>query len=129
MTTFVLKELEAVKGKQKFFELLVDGKSQFANFCSELKTNTQYFSELLTVFALMEQVAQLRMLPKTKFRDITPKKELVKEYEFKTKHLRVYAFHIEKTGKIVAYGGYKNTQNEDISKFRSYKNRYLKSLE
>ena len=129
MATFVLKEIEAVKGKQKFFELFVDGESQFGDFCSELRSNKQYFSELLTILALMDRVAQLKMLPKSKFRDITPKKTSVKEYEFKTKHLRVYAFHMERTGKIVAYGGYKNTQSEDITRFRSFKNRYLKSLE
>ena len=129
MSTFVLKKLEAVVGKQQFFELIVDGNSQFDEFCAEVKDNKQYYSELLKIFTLMNQVAQLKMLPKTKFRDITPAKEDVKEYEFKSKHLRVYAFHIEKTGKVVAYGGYKNTQKEDIPKFRSYKNRYLKSVQ
>jgi hypothetical protein len=128
MSTFVLKKLKAVVGKQQFFELVVDGNSQFDEYCTAIKDSKQYYSELLKIFTLMNQVSQLKMLPQTKFKDITPKKETVKEYEFKSKHLRVYAFHIEKTGKIVAYGGYKNTQKEDIPKFRSYKSRFLKSF-
>lgn len=129
MATFVLKQLEAVVGKQQFFELVVDGSSQFDNYCRAIKDNKQYYSELLKIFALMNLVSQLKMLPQTKFKDITPKKETVKEYEIKSKHLRVYVFHIEKTGKIVAYSGYKNTQKADISKFRSYKSRYLKRFQ
>lgn len=129
MTTFVLKKLEAVIGKQQFFELVVDGSSQFDHYCLEIKDNKQYYSELLKIFTLMNQVSQLKMLPQTKFKDITPTKETVKEYEIKSKHLRVYVFHLEKTGKIVVYGGYKNTQKDDISKFRSYKSRYLKRLQ
>ena len=105
MSTFVLKKLEAVVGKQHFFELVVDDKSQFDDYCQAIKDNQQYYSELLKIFTLMNQVSQLKMLPQTKFKDITPNKESVKEYEFKSKHLRVYAFHLEKTGKIVAYGG------------------------
>jgi len=129
MSTFVLKKLEAVVGKQLFFELVVDDNSQFDDYCEAIKGNRQYYSELLKIFTLMNQVSQLNMLPQTKFKDITPNKESVKEYEFKSKHLRVYAFHMEKTGKIVAYGGYKNTQKDDIPKFRSYKSRYLKSIQ
>jgi len=129
MSTFVLKKLEAVVGKQQFFELIVDESSQFDDYCQAIKDNKQYYSELLKIFTLMNQVSQLKMLPQTKFKDITPNKESVKEYEFKSKHLRVYAFHMEKTGKIVAYGGYKNTQKDDIPKFRSYKSRYLKSFQ
>lgn len=128
MSTFVLKKIESVIGKQDFFELVEDGNSQFDDFCEEIKQTKQYYSELLTIFTLMNLVAQIRMLPAKKFKDITPKNEQVKEYEFKSKHLRVYAFHIEKTGKIIAYGGYKNTQKEDIPKFRSFKSKYLKSL-
>lgn len=129
MSTFVLKKLEAVVGKQQFFELVVDDKSQFNDYCKAIKDNKQYYSELLKIFTLMNMVSQLKMLPQTKFKDITPNKESVKEYEFKSKHLRVYAFHMEKAGKIVAYGGYKNTQKDDIPKFRSYKSRYLKSIQ
>ncbi len=84
MATFVLKKLEAIVGKQQFFELIVDGCSQFDEYCQAIKNNKQYNSELLKIFSLMNQVSLLKMLPQTKFKDITPKKETVKEYEIKS---------------------------------------------
>ncbi|MBS1644645.1 MAG: hypothetical protein JST36_06350 [Bacteroidetes bacterium] len=129
MSKFVLRKIEAISGVQEFFELIVNGSGQFSAYCMEIEQTKQYYSELLTIFALMDLVAKLKMLPQTKFKDITPNKELVKEYEFKSKHLRVYVFHIEKAGKIVAYGGYKNTQKKDIPKFRAFKKDYLKSIQ
>jgi len=41
----------------------------------------------------MHEIADLKTLPQNKFRDITPPKDNTKEYEIKTKHLRVYRFH------------------------------------
>lgn len=129
MSIFVLEKLKAIVGKQDFYELYIDGESQFREFCKKIKENKQYHIELIKIFALMSLVAELKMLPQNKFKDITPSKEDVKEYEFKSKHLRVYIFHLEKSGKVVAFGGYKNTQKEDIPKFRSYKSRYLKEIQ
>ena len=75
----------------------------------------------------MEYLGNNGTLPKTKFRDVTPKGEKIKEYEFKSKHLRIYA--IQKTnGKIVILGGYKNNQDKDFLRFRSLKKQLLTSL-
>ncbi len=127
MPIFELRKIEAIVGKQQFYELLIDNNSQYEDFTNEVKKTPQYYSELKTVLTYMTLVAELKMLPRGKFRDITPAKDKVKEYEFKSDHLRVYAFHLEKTGKIVAYWGYKNSQNEDIKKFRSLKQRFIKT--
>lgn len=128
MSTFALKTIEAVKGKQQFYELLIDGYSQYEEFTNEVAHNPQYKSELLTILSYMNFVANLKLLPDKKFKDITPTKDATKEYEFKSAHLRTYVFHCENIGKIVAYFGYKNCQKEDIVKFRSIKRRYLKSI-
>jgi len=128
MPTFVLRKIKTVLGKQEFFELFIDNESQFEKYFEEVKTNPQYYSEFKTILSYMNLVAELRMIPKEKFKDITPEKENVKEYEFKSKHLRVYVFHLEKTGKIVVWGGFKNSQQDDIDKFRSIKKRFLNSL-
>ena len=128
MPIFGLRKIIAVAGKQDFFELLIDNESQFEKYFEEVKTNSQYYSEFKTILAYMNLVAELRMIPKEKFKDITPEKDKVKEYEFKSKHLRVYVFHLEKTGKIVTWCGFKNTQQDDISNFRSIKRRFLNSL-
>jgi hypothetical protein len=128
MPKFALKKIEAVVGKQQFFELLVDDVSQYKQFMAEISDNPQYVSEVKTILTYMNLVAELRVfLPKTKFRDITPSKDKIKEYEFKSDHLRVYAFHLEMTGKIVAYWGYKNNQDKDIKKFRSIKKLFIET--
>ncbi|MEA5139920.1 hypothetical protein [Arcicella rigui] len=105
---------------------MVDGNGQLDEFENDLK-DTTYWSEFKTLLAYMDFVANNRTLPQTKFKDITPAKELVKEYEFKSKHLRIYAIH-QPNGKIVILGGYKNNQKNDINKFRSLKKQYLDSL-
>ncbi|TVQ90222.1 MAG: hypothetical protein EA393_06165 [Bacteroidetes bacterium] len=129
MPIFALKKIEAIIGKQEFFEIIIDGKSQYEDFCDKIKGNQQYNSELKTILSYMDLVANLQSLPEKRFKDITLAKETVKEYEFKSKNLRAYAFHIKKTGKLVAYWGFKNSQKKDIVKFRSIKKQYLQSLE
>ena len=44
-------------------------------------------SELRTIFTYIQHLAENRTLPEAKFKDITPKKEIVREYEFKSKGL------------------------------------------
>lgn len=127
MSKFALNKIEVIKGKQSFFDLEVNGVGQFDSFSNNVEK--QYKSELITLISRMDLVANLNRLPKEKFRDITPKKQGVKEYEFKTKHLRLYAIHIEKTGKVIVLGGHKNTQKADIKSFRSLKSQFINSLE
>ena len=85
-----------------------------------------YGSELQLRF--QEVAEMIRPINKQKFRDITPKKDWVKEYEAKTKNLRVYLIHQEKKGRIIVLAGQKNTQKKDIKKFRSIKKQYLDTL-
>ncbi|MBO4417207.1 MAG: hypothetical protein J5801_03690 [Bacteroidales bacterium] len=75
----------------------------------------------------MNEVANNRTLPKTKFRDVTPAKERVKEYEFKDGNIRIYGISTF-GGKIIIMGGYKNRQTKDFRAFRSLKKQYLKQL-
>ncbi|MEO6830639.1 MAG: hypothetical protein ABI378_00410, partial [Chitinophagaceae bacterium] len=65
-------------------------------------------------------VANLYSLPETKFKDITPKGETIREYEFKSKHLRVYAVQ-KPGGKVVVLGGFKTTQKSDIATMKRIK--------
>ena len=46
-------------------------------------------------------------MPETIFKDITPRIENNKEYEFKTDNLRVYLFHEKNTRHIIGCGGKK----------------------
>ncbi len=127
MSKFALKTLEEIHGKQNFEKLVVNDKCLFEEFEQEIQKSGRYSNELAMLFSYMEFIANGKTLPYTKFKDITPKKEQEKEYEFKTKHLRVYAIK-KKNGKIIIMGGYKNSQKKDISKFRSIKEEYIKSL-
>ncbi len=70
-------------------------------------------------------MADLKTIPVTKFRDITPKKDNIKEYEIKTHHLRVYIFHEKIKGRIIVCCGKKGTQKEDIKHFRRIKKEYF----
>lgn len=125
MSKFALKEMELIKGRQTFNKLLVDGTAPFDCFTEGLEE--QYESELGSIYYRMEAVANLQSLPKDKFRELKGGKGDVKEYEFKSKHLRVYAIH-QKDGKIVVMGGYKNSQDKDIATFRALKKQYIESL-
>ncbi len=124
MHKFALEKIEAVKGRQTFFKLKKGAKCFLDDFEAEIKRNGQYVGELASLYAIMEAVSNNQSLPKTKFREITLKKEIIKEYEVKTKNLRLYLIK-HTNGKIVVFGGYKNNQKSDIRSFRSLKSQFL----
>lgn len=128
MATFALDIIEGIRGDQTFSKLIVNDSCQFDEFEKNLQNNPKYQAELASIYLYMEKVANGASLPKKKFRDVTPDKEKVKEYEFKSKNLRVYAIKCD-NGKIIILGGFKNSQKKDYRKFRSIKSRYLESTE
>jgi len=122
MSTFAVQKIETINGKQVFYKLVIDGTSPLDEFEESLEE--QYKTEMDRIYFYMEEVANLRSLPRTKFRELKGAKSNIKEYEFKSEHLRVYAIK-QPNCKLVVMCGYKNTQDEDIIKFRSLKNRYI----
>lgn len=128
MPIFELRKIETVQAKQEFDELVIDGIGQLDSFELLIKTKyKRYKTEYEMLFRYMEYVANGNLLPDTKFKDVTPTGELVKEYEFKSKHLRVYAIK-KPNGKIIILGGLKTTQMADFKRFRSLKLQYLNSV-
>lgn len=127
MVKFTLKRIEAIQGKQVFTKLCIDDICLFDEFEQSIKNNPKYVAELSGIYLYMERVSNLESLPNTKFRDITPGKESINEYEFKSKNLRVYAIKT-RDGKIVVLGGTKNKQKRDIRSFRTIKKRYIESI-
>lgn len=125
MRTFALEKITNVKGKEPFDKLIVDGLSLIDDFEDNLEE--QYESEMDAIHAYMDLVSRQQTLSYNKFHPLNKGQGQIKEYEFKTKHLRVYAFQ-QPSGKIIVMGGYKNEQPQDIKKFRSIKDEYLKSL-
>lgn len=125
MSTFVLEKIKEIEGRLSFYKLFVNGNCEFDEFYEQCKAEGNLESELNTIQARMQELADLKTLPKEKHRDITPKKETVKEYEIKTKHLRVYLFHDKENGRVLVTGGKKTEQPKDIKHFRNIKKAYF----
>lgn len=125
MSKFTLQNIPEVKGQIQFKKLIIDGECQFDEFFDEITRDGNLRKQLVGIVNNMNEVAQMKRLPKDKFRDITPAKESIKEFEIKKGDLRVYV--IKEQGHIVVLGGKKGTQDEDIKQFRSIKRRYLDS--
>lgn len=64
MLKFALRKIKAVVGNQQFYELLIDGKSLFGEF--EKNLEQQYKSELIGIYNTMNNVANLKTVPKEK---------------------------------------------------------------
>ncbi|MEZ5020042.1 MAG: hypothetical protein R2756_07940 [Bacteroidales bacterium] len=129
MHTFALKRIEQIKGKISFFKLEIDGVCEFDEFCETLEKKKEG-SKLRTIYAIMESASNITpsRLPGTKYKELAgrPQGDDVKEYEIKKKPYRVYLFRDDE-GNIIAFGGIKNNQKKDITRFRSIKKEYLLS--
>ena len=130
MPKFALRKIETIRGRQEFDKLVVDGNCPFDEF--EVGLEEQYKSELVGIYYCMQDVANLKSLPEAKFHfyDNDKKKKRkdgVREFEFKSKHLRVYGI-TKPNGKIVITGGTKAKQEREQNIFRRLKDQYLSSL-
>jgi hypothetical protein len=143
MPKFVTKSIEIVVGKQQFKQLvIVDDRSDTLKIQEQIdkkeieidgildiyeqRLESKYEKQFQGIISIMTRVANLQPVSNDKFKDVTPEKELVKEYEFKYQDLRVYAIKIT-NGKLILLGGYKNNQPSDYSKFRSLKKQFLEN--
>lgn len=146
MSKFVIKNIESVKGTQTFKQLVIVGDKVNVNklqleiedreknneeviqtgILDEYENSLQksYQKSFLGIISIMNRVANLQPVADTKFKDVTPKGELIKEFEFKYQDLRVLAIKIQ-NGKLVMLCGYKNQQDKNFSRFRSLKKQYL----
>lgn len=125
MVEYTLVKMDLIRGKQVFEKLVVNGIAPFDEFISQLEE--QYESEVKTLYSYMNLVSNLQSLPDTKFHPYSDGRDGFREYEFKTKHLRVYAIE-KKGGKIVILGGKKTNQSKDEVEFRRLKKGYINSL-
>lgn len=123
VSKFGLRRINALKSKQhEFYELVFEGVPQLESF--EKKLEAKYQSEFRSIMTIMDLCSNGQLLPQNKMKDITPHKQSIKEYEFKTRHLRIYA--IQHPGsKVVVLCGYKNNQTSDIVRFRALKQQLL----
>jgi hypothetical protein len=125
MPTFALQELKELSSKLRIYKLLIDNACEYDAFETQIQLDGTYASELVTIQTRLIEIAECKSLPKEKFKDITPRKEPIKEYEIKTRNLRVYLFHEANTGRVIVLGGKKTDQKSDIKRFRRIKKDYF----
>lgn len=129
MEIFTLKKIEEIEGKQEIYKLKIDNSCQFDDFENEIEKRGQYEEELASIYAHIEDFANNKTLPEKKFRILNKgvKNDKVKEYEFKSKHLRIYGIKAL-SGQVIIMGGYKTTQKKDIRRLKNIKSNYIKTL-
>lgn len=125
MPIFALEKIEAINGKQEFDKLIVDGVCLFDEFEETLPKDLK--SELVGIYNSMQNVADLKSLPFKKFHFYDDGSNGTREFEFKSKNLRVYGI-TKPNGKIIILGGTKAKQDKDQSEFRRIKKLYLSSI-
>ena len=126
MNTFALRKVKAVNARQELDELMIDGKGQLDAFEQLIaETDKRFLTEFKAL--LSYGVCCERQFTTRYKKDVTFEGTTIKEYEFKSKHLRVYAIK-QLNGKIVVSGGFKKNQKADFKRFRTLKEQYLNSL-
>lgn len=126
MPIFAVRKMDEIKGMQQvFYKLTVDGVCLLDDFENDIKSNPPYYKEFKKILSRMECVANGQSLPGTQFKPINSRElHHVREYEFKSEHLRIYAIKSE-GGKTIVCGGFKNTQLSDIRRFQSLKTQFI----
>lgn len=127
MSSFALVEFTQVKGHIRFYKLEVNGICPLDEFWAEIRAQSNLAKQLNKAIAIMELIALKHLLPEEKYKKISDSGEKVKEYEVKTKDLRIYLFRLP-DGAIVVLGGKKSTQKRDINRFKNLKEEYLNTL-
>lgn len=124
MANFALREITTICGVYyKTYQLVVNGVGAYDEFLKEFN-NPQYESEIFRFIRLLESCNNGQRTPPSFYKDVTPKGERTKEYEYRTKNLRIYAIQGD-DGRIIIIGGQKNNQEKDFRRFRSLKQQYL----
>ena len=76
---------------------------------------------------MLKKIYEESDFSKFKELDERPKGDLHKDYEIKTKNLRLYFFKDEGLGQIIVLGGMKGSQKKDINRMREIKYEYFKN--
>lgn len=100
--------------KISVFELCINDNSVFQSFVDDVEGDHNLEGDFFGAIRNLEHAANLKRLPKTKFREIKGIDIKGKLYEAKYGSVRIYHFHEEHTGRIIVLGGLKTNQTKDI---------------
>lgn len=125
MSKFDVKRCNNINGKIAFFKLIENEKCHWDEFCKEIQREGTWAEQLDSLISQMDDKANMKLLPETKYRDIDTGVPGVKCYEFKSRDLRAYCM-TDGVG-IIIFAGRKSTQSKDISKFKSLVKQYKES--
>lgn len=126
MSRFDTRKVESVRAKELVEELVIDGVPQLYKFEKSLE-GTTYKTELISLLSFVEHFANGGN-PGKKVKYLRANKGST-EFEFISKHLRIYAVqHPEK--KIIIFCGkkMKADSSDNIKAFRNLKAEYEASL-
>lgn len=129
---FALERINQVSIKKSVFQIVTNNKCPFKDFFEECKQNKQLENQLGQIQSILMSIGkdEENKIPPKKFKCLRKNgKDPHKDYEIKTKDLRVYLFIDSKYGKIVVLGGQKKTQKKDISRLRKIKKGYFDQQE
>ena len=140
MPKFDLKEISAIKGKQKFYQLTIDDepalmKGDSEEVINEKKTGVldifeehlekKYRKDIEMVYAYMNIIANGEHVAGTKYHILErDKNDPYQDFEFKHGKLRIYGVKID-GGKVIFLGGYKNQERKNLQRLRSLKKQYF----
>lgn len=127
MSIFAIRKIDGLHGHIDFYKLFQGEKCEFDEFWARCQKDGNLSKELNTIQTRLQELSEGKIMPQAKFKDITPKNEKIREFELKTKHLRLYMFHDTDQGRIIVMGGKKTTQRTDIPRFRGIKTRYFQN--
>jgi len=124
MTNFVTIRAKSINAKELVEELLINDKGLLENFRAELK-GTTFIKELPTIINYIQHFANGNSVG-GRVKYLKNVKDGYTEYEFITKHLRIYAIQMPNK-KIILFAGIKarHDSSDNISAFREVKKRYL----
>lgn len=112
MYNFAVVSMKEIKGiKPTFEKLCVNGVCLLDEFVTEIKDQKQLYSEYLNLLTYMQLMAEGKRLPEAKFKMINSK---YREFEFRSKHLRIYG--CLGNSSLLIMGGFKTNQTQDLSK-------------
>lgn len=131
MPTFALSKLDELDAlphiRFPIYKLVVNGHCEYDEWRASIQNEGTYAAELRTLDTNILLHAQLQRLAPSKYKELSGAGP-IKEFEFRSRNLRVYLFKLA-GGKVIVLGGHndKKQQKQDIARLRRLKEEYCNS--